>query len=345
MKSKTRKILNEIRVLFILIVVAFTVKSTLIEIYVVPTGSMENTILTGDMLIGNKFIYGMRTPTWIGLPWSRIGFDIPWTRFPAFKNINNGDVTIFEYPRDPFQKYVKRCIGLASDSIYIEEGEIYVNNRKMDFPSDGKFVKGYIYDRDKVEKSLYSYFNGNRDNIDGFIVPYEGMDIDFNNVEDWQTIITLLVQDGNEVRISNKIFTMIDPNEIARTHGFLTNKLFKLFTDNRKAAIREQKLKIDFLNNYNKKYKNEGLLNPWYVNFGEGDSEYLLNNIILNGQRLIEVKRYKLKKNYYFFMGDNRDSSYDSRFWGFVPEDQILGTPFISIINIFKLKLRLKVVS
>ena len=65
----------------------------------------------------------------------------------------------------------------------------------------------------------------------------------------------------------------------------------------------------------------------------------------MNGQRLSEVKRYKLKKNYYFFMGDNRDSSYDSRFWGFVPEDQILGTPFISIINIFKLKLRLKVVS
>ena len=70
-----------------------------------------------------------------------------------------------------------------------------------------------------------------------------------------------------------------------------------------------------------------------------------MNNVILNGRRLGEIGEYKLKKNYYFFMGDNRDSSYDSRFWGFVPEDQILGTPFVSIINIFKLKLRLKVVS
>jgi len=73
----------------------------LVEIYVVPTGSMEDTILTGDMLIGNKFIYGMRTPIWIGIPYTRRGFHIPWFRLPAFKEVESGDVTIFEFPRDP----------------------------------------------------------------------------------------------------------------------------------------------------------------------------------------------------------------------------------------------------
>ena len=77
MNSKYKKIFEELRILIVLIIVAFTIKSTLVEIYVVPTGSMENTILTGDMLIGNKFIYGMRTPTWIGIPYTRIGFNIP----------------------------------------------------------------------------------------------------------------------------------------------------------------------------------------------------------------------------------------------------------------------------
>ena len=305
---------------------------------------MENTILTGDMLIGNKFIYGMRTPTWIGIPYTRKGFNIPWFRLPAFKNIKNGDVTIFEFPRDPFQKYVKRCIGVAGDSISINIGDIIVNSDTMHFPDEGKYIKGFNYDKDKVEK-LYSFFTGNRDNINSFVVPYQGMEIDFNNVDDWQTAITLMVQDGNDVKLGNKTFTMIDPNEIARTHGFLKYKLLNLISSSRKAAIREQKERSRFINNLNTGYKKDNLINPWYINYGFENSEYLKNNITVNGITLNELETYTLKYNYYFFMGDNRDSSYDSRFWGFVPDTQILGTPLFAIVNLFKFKLRMKVVS
>ena len=94
----SRKFWHELRVLITLVIIAFTIKATLFEIYIVPTGSMENTIMTGDMLIGNKFVYGMRSPIWIGIPYTRIGFDIPWIRFPKYKQIEMGDVTIFEYP-------------------------------------------------------------------------------------------------------------------------------------------------------------------------------------------------------------------------------------------------------
>ena len=93
MKSSKNRI-KEFKELLILIIVALTVKTCLIEIYVVPTGSMENTILIGDMLIGNKFIYGMRTPDWIGIPYTRIGFYIPSFRLPKFKDIKNDDVVI-----------------------------------------------------------------------------------------------------------------------------------------------------------------------------------------------------------------------------------------------------------
>ena len=142
MNVNWKKIIEEIRVLVILVIIAFTVKSTLVEIYVVPTGSMKKTILPGDMLIGNKFIYGMRTPNWIGIPWTRTGFHIPSIRLPKFKQIENGDVTIFEFPRDPFQKYVKRCIGTPGDVINISSGDIMINGELMEFPVDGK--KGKI---------------------------------------------------------------------------------------------------------------------------------------------------------------------------------------------------------
>ena len=132
------------------------------------------------MLIGNKFIYGMRTPIWIGIPYTRTGFHIPWFRLPGFKEVESGDVTIFEFPRDPFQKYVKRCIGVAGDSISINIGDIIVNSDTMHFPDEGKYIKGFKYDKDRVEK-LYSFFTGNRDNINSFVVPYKGMKIDFNN--------------------------------------------------------------------------------------------------------------------------------------------------------------------
>ena len=316
----------------------------MVEIYVVPTGSMEDTILTGDMLIGNKFIYGMRTPIWVGIPYTRTGFHIPWFRLPAFKEVENGDVTIFEFPRDPFQKYVKRCIGVAGDSISINVGDIIVNSDTMHFPDEGKYNKGFKYDKDKVEK-LYSFFTGNRDNTNSFVVPYKGMGIDFNNVDDWQTAITLMVQDGNDVKLGSKTFTMIDPYEIARTHGFLKYKLLNLISSSRKAAIREQKDRSRFINNLNNEYKEDNLVNPWYINYGFENSEYLKNNITVNGKTLNELGTYSLKHDYYFFMGDNRDSSYDSRFWGFVPDTQILGTPLFALVNLFKFKLRMKVVS
>ena len=345
MINKSKKILEEVRILFILILIAFTVKSTLLEIYVVPTGSMEDTILTGDMLVGNKFIYGMRTPTWVGIPWTRLGFDIPWVRLPSFKKVENGDITIFEFPRDPFQKYVKRCVGLPGDSVYVESGRTYVNSIEMEFPSEGKYVKGHIYKPGKIESSLYPYFSGNRDNMEAFIVPHKGMKINFKDVLDWETIITLLVQDGNEVKINDKTFIMTDPVEVARTHGFIANKIYRLFSNEREALIREQKERVKFINKFNMNYKNKGFVNPWRVTFKDNDSNYILDNLNVNGKSISEIMEYTIKKNYFFLMGDNRDSSYDSRFWGFVPEDQILGAPLFAMLNIFKLKLRLKVLS
>ncbi|MFQ6610018.1 MAG: signal peptidase I [Fidelibacterota bacterium] len=337
---------NELRILVILIIIALTIKATIVEIYVVPTGSMEDTILTGDMLIGNKFIYGLRTPKQISLIWTRLGFDIPWIRLPKFKEVETGDVVIFEFPRDPFQKYVKRCIGTPKDNIEIQQGDIFVNGSLMEFPEEGKFTKGKPLPADKAQ-AIFPYFKGNQDNIQSFVVPYKGMEINFTDVEDWVSTITLLLQDGNEVTLGDRSFTLIDPSELARMVGFLKYKLLEIVKPSKKSQIRSDQLtdQRNYMREVLQENHQKNIYNPWEIRFRESDQDLVLNHLKINGTSVKDIGTYQLQHDFFFFMGDNRDNSSDSRFWGFVPDHQILGTPLFSVINLMKFKLRFKFIS
>ena len=354
--KKKKNYKEEIRVLIILIIVAFTVKTSVVEIYVVPTGSMEDTILVGDVLFGNKFIYGMKTPTWIGIPYTRIGFDIPWFRLPQFKKVENGDVVIFEFPRDPFQKYVKRCIGIPGDSIAIDSGKIFINNTIMKFPNEGKFVKGYIKDENLSSPNLYPAFKKqNEDNIKTFQVPYKGLTIDFSNILNWEEIIPLLVLDNAKITFNGYSFTAIDPNEIARTRGFLKYKLLSSLRNPMKVRQQQNQDMREYLIGTYREYANAKTLNPWAGPLEEFNiilsDMYSMNHneklekIMIDGVSLKNLKTYTLKHDYYFLVGDNRDRSYDSRFWGFVPDYHILGTPVFSVFNFSQFMPRLRMVN
>ena len=416
----SKKKIKEIKGLITLIIVAFTIKTCLLEIYVVPTGSMEKTILIGDVLIGNKFIYGMKTPTWIGIPYTRYGFDIPWYRLPEFREIKNGDVTIFEFPRDPFQKYVKRCIGLAGDVVSINEGDIYVNNTLMDFPEEGQYLKRLPNNSDVLTKNmswnseyLYSQFKcesfndlnnnylydknseefvdlnknnkwdyGNLDNIKEFTVPYksepfidknkneiydkgeefedlnnnniwdEGFTYVISDVTDWESFINLLLLDGNELELDNWNFTLIDPEHISRLRGLIKYKILGLFNGSgieskRKLQIRQNNDQIEYAEQLKEKNNKRKIITPWDSRIIKNvqDRDYILENLKINGAPIKTINKYTVKHDYYFLMGDNRDNSYDSRFWGFVPDYNILGIPVYSFINMANFNFRMKVIN
>ena len=136
------RFIAEAKSLLALILIILFLKETVVEAYIVPTSSMEENILKGDFLIGSRYIYGMIVPEKIWVPFTAISIPtfLPEYRFPAFKEVERGDVVVFEYPRDPVYKYVKRCIAIAGDSIKIDNQDTYVNGEIVSLPAGGKFI-------------------------------------------------------------------------------------------------------------------------------------------------------------------------------------------------------------
>ncbi len=120
-KSRTRPIWNEAFSYVVLIVVLLIVRAVVIEATVVPTNSMENTILIGDHLYLDKILYGP---------------SIPFTEYhlPAIKPYGRGDVIAFHYPVDPRIVFVKRLIGMPGDTIQIRQKQLYRNGQRVDEP-------------------------------------------------------------------------------------------------------------------------------------------------------------------------------------------------------------------
>ena len=304
-----KKFTLEVIAIINIILTVLLIKVTILEAYIVPTGSMENTIMTGDFLIGSRYVYGIRTPDWLGIPYTDIGIFIPYYKLPEFKIPKKGDVLIFKYPRDKYVKYVKRCVGGPGDTVRIQEKKLYVNDTEVPMWKKGKFLSPSI---DKKYKQpdifLSSDVNINRDHLGPIYIPKKGDIFQIHDNTDWKYLLPILLMEGNVATLEdgNKTihFTLQDPNEIYRRKG-------------------DEKI-------YEKYHPYGSLITPWNKSFNREHIQFLkINNIPAN-----QMKEYEVTQNYYWAMGDNRDDSLDSRYWGFVPENFILGEALFSYFSI-----------
>ena len=223
---------------------------------------------------------------------------------------------------------------------------------------------------------------GNLDNIKEFTVPYksepfidknkneiydkgeefedlnnnniwdEGFTYVISDVTDWESFINLLLLDGNELELDNWNFTLIDPEHISRLRGLIKYKILGLFNGSgieskRKLQIRQNNDQIEYAEQLKEKNNKRKIITPWDSRIIKNvqDKDYILENLKINGVPIKTINKYTVKHDYYFLMGDNRDNSYDSRFWGFVPDYNILGIPVYSFINMANFNFRMKVIN
>ena len=134
------------------VILALIIKTSIVEAYKIPSASMEDTLLIGDFLLANKFVYGARLPL------------VNW-RLPAVSEPEVGDVVIFIFPGDnKGTKYIKRCVGTPGDTIEIKDKELFVNGTRFPDPPHSKFTDPRIRPRGPGGKV-------SRDNFGPFIVP------------------------------------------------------------------------------------------------------------------------------------------------------------------------------
>lgn len=118
---KTNVLLEYVDSGFVAVILALVIRTLLIQTFFIPSGSMENTLLIQDKLIVNKFIYGTR---------------VPFTdrTLLAVREPRRGDIMVFQYPRDPKKKYIKRCMGLPGDVLAMKDKVFYVNGQPLNEP-------------------------------------------------------------------------------------------------------------------------------------------------------------------------------------------------------------------
>jgi len=132
MTTKKKSVIREwIESIIIAFLLAMVIRTFVVQAFKIPTGSMHPTLLEGDLILVNKFIYGAK---------------IPFTdkRFPVFKDLKRGDVIVFIYPEDTKKDFIKRLVGLPGDEIEIKKGSIYVNDSPL---LDPLFNNRYYYNR------------------------------------------------------------------------------------------------------------------------------------------------------------------------------------------------------